>query len=162
MGTRGRKPVGVVFTEDNVKMFPPRPAPYRDAVAKGLILRVSKIGTRSYAYESRNASNGKNNKPLGFVGDDKLEDVRFAAMAAKKELAVNARIETSKAAGNRFPEVLKLYIDDKGIRPQNAHKYEFTLETYGFPFWDKRRHHTSRGAEASQRHHEWQIHEAAR
>ena len=118
---------------------------YRDAGIRGLILQVTKMGTRAYLAEHRLANDSKQQIRLGTPAlkldkhdPDKLT-LAAARSAAQREVDKmrDADVKDSRVKGaDLLRDVFNNYIRAKNIIPDNSRRYEQVLRVYGGPLWE--------------------------
>lgn len=139
----------IFLTEENVHELTCPPSKkaelYRDIGLPGLILQVTRLGTRAYLAEHRLENDSKQQKRLGTPSlkadkydPDKLtlKDARSAAVR-KLDTMRAADIKESKVKRHDIlSDVFKNYIRAKNIIIDNSRRYEQVLRVYGGPIWE--------------------------
>lgn len=118
---------------------------YRDEAVTGLILQVTRLGTRAYLAEYRLANDSKRQPRLGTPAlkldkndPDKLTlaAARSAALRTVDQLR-DADVKDSRVKGaDLLRDVFTNYIRAKNIISDNSRRYEQVLRVYGGPLWE--------------------------
>lgn len=133
---------------------------YRDESIKGLVLQVTRLGTRAYLAEYRMSSGSKPQVRLGTpatkadkADPDKLtlQAARTAAVKAVDALRLTDAKENKSKGTDHLCDVFANYVRARNIIPENSRRYEAVLRGYGAPFWNKPVEGITAGAVLDQR-----------
>jgi integrase len=127
----------------------------RDAGCRGLVLRVTKPGVKSWSFRYRAPGGGAVSRAtIGRYPDVGLGAARLAADAMRAKVAaggnpvVEKRRERAEVGTRSFEHLAKRYMDEYAKRRKRSHhKDEQNLRLHVLPKWKKRDYRTIRRAD---------------